>query len=391
MRVVVVSAWPPWDRGHGGISTLQHYLRELAPRHRIRMLAPGAPALEAPTPPVAADVLPAGIPVRWFGTTRGRGADYAARLVGGLLAGEPAQVPWVERAGLVAALRAEVSAGTDLVYGFGWGTAALWRHCAGMPFVHTADDAWVLGYGNRRLPRFRRISDAGQAALVRRHERRHYPHAAAVTVVAEPDAVALRALAPSARIEVVGVGVDRGAPARPLPDQPVLGLHGDFSARHNIEAATVLVRQVWPAVRRRLPSCTVLLAGRRPSPQVERLAGEGVRLVVDAPDIRRCLDEMSVSVVVLSSGSGLKLKVLESLAAGRPVVASERGIAGIGAGPGVLPVSDAAAAATALVDLLTDPVRLQVTASQARQRALDDFSWSRVAERLERIWDEAAG
>lgn len=395
MRVVVVSAWPPWLAGHGGVWVLHHHLRELAPRHDITLLAAGAPRERASVPAGAA-TLPK-LPTSWFGTDRSAWLDYAARRAKSVTRGEPSHVWYVERPALLESLQrltstpADPAGPVDLVYGFGWGTAALHRHLGALPVVHTPVDAWTLGSTGRLLPGWRRITDLGEQRAISRHERRHYPRLSAVTVVAEQDADRLRQVAPEARVEVIPNGVDPGPEPDEPPAAPVLGFHGNFESRHNVEGAVYLVRSVWPAVRRRIPDATVLLAGRGPGPEVRELAGDGVRLVADAPDLRPLLDGMSVEVTVMDSGSGLKNKVLEAMAAGRPVVANGAGLGGIGAGPGLYAARDADHAADLVVELLEERSRLVAAGRAARERVCREFTWSNSARRLEAVWETAAG
>lgn len=393
MRVLVISAWEPWLAGHGGVWVLHHHLRELASRHEISVLSAGAPAAEEPPP---ADALPPNVAVRWFGTARPAGVDFAARRVRAVASGEPAHVFYVERPALLRAAREAVGAGVDLVYGFGWGTGRLHRLASDGSAggsrpgaVHTAVDAWDLGRGGRRLPGWRRVADVGEPVEVRRHERTHYPQWNAVAVVAEPDAEHLRRLAPAARLEVLPNGVDLGDPPPPPPDRPVLGFHGNFDSAHNVEGARLLVEQVWPQVRRRHPEASVLLVGHRPPGSVRALAGDGVRVVGDAPALRPLLEEMSVEVVLMASGSGLKNKVLEALAAGRPVVANSLGAAGVGPGPGLLGAETPGEAARRIDRLLADPVELRLEGERGRARVAREFTWAASAARLEAVWESA--
>lgn len=388
MRVVVVSAWEPWRSGHGGVWVLHHHLRELSARHEITVLAAGAPAREA-TPPAGSDTVP-GIPVRWFGTGLPPAVDYAGRRIRSLVTGEPAHVFFAERPALRRALAAELAHPTDLVYGFGWGTARLHRFTGKVPVVHTAVDAWGLGHTGRLLPAWRRLSDAGEQAAVRRHERRHYPLLAAVTVVAEPDADYLREHAPGARVEVVTNGVEAGPPPVPTPPSPVLGFHGNFISAHNVDAAATLVRDIYPLVRRELPQARVILAGRSPTPAVRALQGDGVELIADAPELRAVLDRMAVGVSYMTSGTGLKNKVLEMMASGRPVVANPAALAGIGEGDGVICAEGPEAAAAAVVELCRDPDRVQSAGRAARARVERDFTWARSAGDLEAVWTSVA-
>jgi glycosyltransferase involved in cell wall biosynthesis len=383
--VLVISAWEPWLAGHGGVWVLHHHLQELATRHEITVLAAGATESEA-VPPAGA--VPPTVAVRWFGPARPAGLDYPMRRLQGIAAREPAHVFFVERPELLRAAR-ELVGGVDLLYAFGWGTGRL--HRLGGAAVHTAIDSWDLGRSGRRLPGWRRVTDVGEPAAVRRHERQHYPQFAAVTVVADQDADHLRRLAPTAKIEVVTNGVDLGSAPAPLPTAPVLEFHGNFESAHNVEGAIALVDDIWPIVRRRHPDVTVLIAGRRPPAAVQRLAGDGVSVVADAPDLRPVLDQASVGVVMMSSGSGLKNKALETMAAGRPVVGNTLGLAGIGQGPGSFVAETPAGVAHHLGVLLDSQEALRGAGAGARDRAARDFSWAASARLLESVWDTAAG
>jgi glycosyltransferase involved in cell wall biosynthesis len=386
VRVVVVSAWEPWRLTDGAVWVLHHHLRSLAGRHDLTVLAAGAAAAELP-PPDDARTLPEGISVRWFGTSRSAAVDYAARRVGAWRSGEPAHVAYVERPALLDALRAEIrTARPDVVHAFGWGTAGLWRYADGVPVVHVAVDAWHVNAANRRLPGWRRLADAGELRRVRAHEQRHYPRAAAVVVVSPTDAAQLRDLVPGARVEVVANGVDAGPEPSPAPTRPVLGFHGSFEARHNVDAARVLVEEVLPRVRRDVPDAGVLLAGRVPGPDVRALAGDGVELRADVADIRTALDDMAVYAAPLVSGSGLKNKVLEAMAAGRPVVTTPLGSAGIGAGAGLVEVAGPAELADAAVSLLRDRARLTAEGRAGRDRVLAEFTWDASAAAMEAVW-----
>jgi polysaccharide biosynthesis protein PslH len=390
VRVVVVSAWEPWRLTDGAVWVLHHHLRSLAGRHDLTVLAAGAAAAELP-PPDDARTLPESIPVRWFGTARPAALDYAARRFGAWRSGEPAHVAYVERPALLDALRAEIgTARPDVVHAFGWGTGGLWRYADGVPVVHVAVDAWHVNAANRRLPGWRRLADAGERGRVRAHEQRHYPRNAAVVVVSPTDAAQLRAPVPDAPVAVVANGVEAGPEPPPPPGRPVLGFHGSFEARHNVDAARVLVEEVLPRVRREVPGAGVLLAGRAPGPDVRALVGGGVELRADVTDIRTALADVAVYTAPLVSGSGLKNKVLEAMAAARPVVTTPLGSAGIGAGDGLVEAADPAAVADAAIALLRDPDRLSAEGRAGRRRVLAEFTWDASAGAVEEIWRSVA-
>lgn len=333
--------------------------------------------------------LPDGVETRWFGDPRPPALDYLVRRLASEVTREPAHVGYVSRPSLVAALRAEAPL-ADLVYLFGWGTAQLAAHTGGTPAVHHAIDPWAVSFANRRLPAWRRAADVGQRALAARHEARHYPGCARVVVVAAADAELLARQVPTGRYAVVPNGVEVGPEPSSAPAEPVLGFHGAFETQANVDGARELVEQVLPRVRAVHPAARVLLVGRDPPAQVRALAERpGVLLRANVPAVRPELERMSVYVALMPRGFGLKNKVLEAMAAARPVVANGRGLSGIGQGAGVWRADDAAAAAAVVNRLLSDPAQLARSGRSGRARVATNFSWAASARGLERVWQEA--
>ncbi|HVY08658.1 MAG TPA: glycosyltransferase family 4 protein [Mycobacteriales bacterium] len=390
MRVVVVSAWEPWRTSDGAAFVLDHQLRELAGRHELTVLCAGAPRAEAAVP-VAVAGRYGRATVRWFGTSTPAGFDYLRRLLWSARRGEPAHVRFVERPGLLTAYDAAVAAGADVVHLHGWGTAQLAERAwaKAVPAVHMAIDPWTENARNRRVAGFRAPLERRQLERIARHEARHYAAARTVAGVTDGDAEVVRRLSPRAAVEVLPNGVEPGPEPAPVSaTPPVLGFHGVYDSRANVEAATHLVNDIWPRVRAEIPAAKVLLVGRRPNREVRRLVGSGVELRADVPDIRAVLLEMSVHVDWMTSGAGIKNKVLEAMAAGRPVVASEMGARGIG---GVLVAADTDVAAARIVRLLRDPAALRAAGETARAQVVANFSWAANARHLEQLWQRAAG
>jgi glycosyltransferase involved in cell wall biosynthesis len=390
VRVVVVSAWEPWRTSDGAAFVLDHQLRRLAARHEITLLAAGAPVPEvSPVRDVAGRYADA--TVAWFGPEISPAADYLWRLGWSARHREPAHVKYVERSGLLRAYDDALETGADIVHLHGWGTARLAERAGGVPAVHVAIDPWAANLANRRLSGFRHLLDRGQLGHVEAHERRHYPAAAAVVVVTEADADTVRAVAPDATVEVISNGVEAGSEPRPVSaEPPVLGFHGVFDSQANVDAAVILVTELLPRVRASLPAAQVLLVGRRPPREVRDLVGHGVELRADVADVRTALLDMSVHVDWMTSGAGIKNKVLEAMAAGRPVVSSAAGAGGIGAGPGLIVATDVDAAAVEVVALLSDAAKLRTAGTAARKRVVADFGWDDNALAVERLWERVS-
>ena len=169
---------------------------------------------------------------------------------------------------------------------------------------------------------------------------------------------------------------------------------GNLGYFPNVDAATFLVRDVLPRVRAAVPGAELRLVGARPARRVRALAGAaGVSLAASVPAIAPELAAATIALVPLRAGSGLQNKVLEAMAAGTPVVATPRAVAGLALGTGeeVLVADDAAGLAAAAVALLRDPARARAQARAARALVERRYRWEDSAAGVEAAWRAALG
>jgi len=144
----------------------------------------------------------------------------------------------------------------------------------------------------------------------------------------------LRSIAPEARIEVIENGVDVASFIPANKPGSSLVFVGAMDYFPNIEAAVSFARTVWPDLRRRFPSLTLAIVGANPVPQVCALSGlEGVTVTGTVPDVRPYYRDALAAIVPLRSGGGTRLKVLEAMAAGVPVISSTLGAEGLAVSP----------------------------------------------------------
>lgn len=157
----------------------------------------------------------------------------------------------------------------------------------------------------------------------------------------------------------------------PLPEQalppvtePVVGMLADWSWRPNLAAADALLGS-WPRVRAAVPGARLLLAGRGRSPVG---TAPGVEWVGPVPASTDLLARLAVFAFPCPATSGPKMKVLDALAHGVPVLTTAAGAEGLaGDVTGSLAVAGEAAFADRLVSLLTDlPGRTRLAAAGRR-------------------------
>jgi glycosyltransferase involved in cell wall biosynthesis len=220
-----------------------------------------------------------------------------------------------------------------------------------------------------------------QLPRVRRFERWACRTADVVIAVSEDDASCLRALGERITLTVVPNGVDVPPLAdlgRRPADPPRLLFAGTMDYRPNVDGISWFVREIWPRLARE--GIALDIVGRDPVPSVRALAGPGVSVVGGVPSMAPFLSRAAAAVIPIRSGGGSRLKVLEAMAAGVPVVSTSVGMAGVAATPGLhhLCADDPEVFAEAIRRTLADPAGAQERARAARALVESTYDMSAV-------------
>jgi glycosyltransferase involved in cell wall biosynthesis len=145
-------------------------------------------------------------------------------------------------------------------------------------------------------------------------------------------------------------------------------------------------------VRERAPGARLRIVGSAPPPEVRALAGEHVEVVADAPSVIPHLEEAAVVMAPVRTGGGMRMKVLQAMAAGKAVVTTTRGTEGYTGFDAELPLAVAdgeAEIAAATAALLADDEERRRLGSRARAFAERHHSPEAWAERQTAVFEEA--
>lgn len=186
---------------------------------------------------------------------------------------------------------------------------------------------------------------------------------------------------------IVPNGIEVHSFARsPLPDTPEVLFIGSLTHLPNQQAVKWLVNEIWPALKRRLPTARLTVVGRDPPADLVTLArSAGVTLEGNVPSVRPYYERSRAVVVPIRTGGGIRVKILEALAAARPVVTTQVGAEGLPLVPGehALFADDPEELAEALTRLLTDRPLAERLAANGRALVEREFNWEALARKQE--------
>jgi glycosyltransferase involved in cell wall biosynthesis len=244
---------------------------------------------------------------------------------------------------------------------------------------------------DRRVSQIERRWESKLRTLVNSVAMRYWePHYAAnfgcATTVSERDRELLLRANPRLRVEVIrnGVDVHGRQPLAAVPAAPALLFIGNMGYPPCADAVLYFCREILPLVRQKLGQVKLWVVGRNPRPEVLRLQGDGVQVTGRVDDVMPYYQQAGVCVVPLRAGGGTRLKILEAMALGRPVVSTTIGCEGLAVKPGedLLVADEPAQFAAEIVRLLTDETLYRRLAANGRKLVEQNYDWGIIGDRL---------
>jgi glycosyltransferase involved in cell wall biosynthesis len=223
-----------------------------------------------------------------------------------------------------------------------------------------------------------------------RFVRELYPRFARVLALSEEDAADLGAAVPGLAPELQRPGVEPPAASDYAQAEPGrLFFFGSAEHVPNHDAFAWLADELWPAIRAAHPAASCCVAtGRLPAPLQAKLDAAGVRSLGFVREIVDEIRRAAVVVAPLRKGRGVRIKNVEALAVGRPLVTTSLGARGLLLRPEehALLADDAPSFVAAVLALLRDPARAARLAAAGRAHLLARFTHAAAAESNLALW-----
>jgi glycosyltransferase involved in cell wall biosynthesis len=218
-----------------------------------------------------------------------------------------------------------------------------------------------------------------------------------VVAVSDVDKTEMRKLVPNLDVGLVPNGVNLDffkVKASWNNKNPKMLFVANFKWLQNVEAAEILLDEVFPLVSKENPSVKVWIVGQHIPEEIKNRKSDNV-LVDDLREddqegIRKAYYEASVFVSPLKGPGGTRLKHLGAMAAKLPLITTTVGAEGLGAKDNkeVMVEDDPESIAKAVLKILNQPKLASLIANNARDLVERKYSWYKMAEYLDKIYEE---
>ena len=221
-------------------------------------------------------------------------------------------------------------------------------------------------------------------------ERRITAQVDTVVVFTERDRKAIRGLGQKTPIVEIPLGTEISE-AQPIsaPREPLsLVFVGNFKHPPNLDAADRLINHIFPRVQAQFPEVQLFIVGDHLPASIQRHEDKNVIVTGYVPDVAPYLKRAALVVVPLRLGGGMRVKMLEALAAGTAIIASSRAVEGLDVvdGEQLILAEDDNEFAGAIIDLLHNSEKRLALAREARSWASANLSWDGLAAVYERLY-----
>lgn len=229
------------------------------------------------------------------------------------------------------------------------------------------------------------------AQRMKRYETAHFHRFDGVMAITPEEAVMMRSFGYTGNLATIpaGVDVEEFSPQLNSTQFPnTLCYIGGMDWQPNIDAVHWFVNTVFPRLREHFSSENIQLhiAGKRMSAELQAYSNlEGVTMFPDVPSAADFLRARKILIVPLLSGGGMRLKIVEAMALGMPIISTRIGAEGINArhGESIMLADTPEEFLTAMKILYTQPDFCARIAAKAREIALREYSWQSIATRME--------
>lgn len=232
-------------------------------------------------------------------------------------------------------------------------------------------------------------------AKIRFWEIYFWKRANSIVAMSGADKAEMNNLVPELTVDIVPNGIDENYfNMKKQTDNltPTILYVGNFKWLQNREALSLLVNELWPEIKKQIKDCKLWIVGMGITKEIARLESADVKISEGIPDIREAYKNSDVLLAPIRGPGGTRLKILEAMASGLPVVTTQVGIEGLEAveGKHVLISDSNEGLVKETVNVLKSKVLAKNLALAARKLVESKYTWGESARFLDLIYRRVA-
>ena len=203
----------------------------------------------------------------------------------------------------------------------------------------------------------------------------------------------LQSINPKLNIAVIPNGVDVEN-FKPLPDNfrtNNLLYIGKMDYQPNVDAVLYFIKEIFPVIKRETKNIKFIIVGSNPAKEIKQLENNKDIIVTGyVNDVRPFYEQCALSVVPLRAGGGTRLKILESMAFGRPVISTSIGCEGLDVcnNENIIISDKPQEFARKTIELLQNKDFREKISKNARNLVECNYSWKSIAKRQIQIYEK---
>ena len=158
----------------------------------------------------------------------------------------------------------------------------------------------------------------------------------------------------------------------------------------NEEGISWFLKNVWEKLSKREPELIVNLAGRHMPKWLTKLKKKNINVIGEVPDAKEFIRNNDIAIVPLLSGSGIRIKIIESMAMGRTVITTMVGAEGIQylEYENIIIADSPAKMVEVICKIIKEPKEAQRIGRNARKLVEEVYDNKKIIDRLMIFYDE---
>ncbi len=248
-----------------------------------------------------------------------------------------------------------------------------------------AADEWCWHHLSQVQPgKFSTWSQLKEAAFKGLYERAYRKRVDAAWLVSKTDAQWMRVVAGIGEVEVLQNGVDAEyyTPQKRVEENESVVFWGRLDFGPNIQALEWFSENIWRQLRQTRPNARLTVMGFNPGPNIFALQKlGGIDVLPDVEDIREAIPRHAAVILPFISGGGIKNKLLEAAAMGKPIVATDRVVKGLQSHPPVRIANSPAEWIAEITNLWDQPNTRYELGNSAREWVMREHDWTSVGKK----------